>query len=252
MLVDPDLIPHPFGLADDHATLASDWHRHARPQLLYAISGSLRLETRAALVLLPPERAAWIPAGIEHRASTGRPLRLRTVYFDREPPDGDIAVFEAPPLLREMARQACAWGLEPPARPEVAPFFAAFRHLVRAWADRPLRIALPSPRSPAVRRGLDRLLEHLDRPVGVADAAAAAGMSERTFQRRCRDELGVNLQSWLVNARMVRALELLADPELPIGDVALRCGYDSPAAFARVFARVVGEPPTRWRARRAE
>lgn len=248
-IVDPDALPHPFGLAEDLPALLSEWHAHRRPQLLYASAGALRLQAADREVLLPPERAAWIGAGLLHRVEARRPVSLRTVYFlpDDDPIPGALQVFTAPPLLREMAVQAGAWGPRPPDLPEVVPFFQAFAALSLRWRERLLPVELPAARSPELRRALSFLQDHLDRPVGLADAARAGGLSERTLQRRCRAELGLPLQTWLVRARLMRALELLADPALSVGEVAWRVGYQSQAAFARAFAEALGAPPSAWR-----
>ena len=248
-LLDPDLVPCRFGLAEDVPALLSDWHAHARPQLLYASEGAMRLWAADRLVVLPPERAAWIGAGVAHRVEARRPVRLRTVYFDvsddGEP--GAVTVFSAPPLLREMAIQAAAWGPSPPDRPEVAPFFAAFAAFAAAWRAAPLAADLPAARSPEIAAALVFLLDRLDRPVGVHDAARVAGMGVRTLERRCRAELGCSLQGWLVRARILAALELLADPGRSVGEVAEQVGYASIAAFSRAFRAQMGSPPSAWR-----
>lgn len=248
-ILNPDLLEHPFGLAEDLPAMDTGWHTHARPQLLYATEGALRLWAEDRSVLLPPQRAAWIGAGLRHRVETGRPVRLRTVYF--LPGDGaggePLAVFSAPPLLRELAVLACAWGPQPPELPEVVPFFAAFSALVWRWRQSPLAVDLPQARSPGLAAALAWLDARLDRPVGPADAAKVAGMSSRTLQRRCRAELGVSLQAWLGRARIVAALALLADPDLSIGEIAYRCGYASLSAFSRAFSATLGSPPSAWR-----
>ena len=79
----------------------------------------------------------------------------------------------------------------------------------------------------------------------------AAGLSVRTLQRRCQAELGVPLQAWLHRARIVTALELLADPAASVGEIAVRVGYGSGAAFTRSFAEIMGSPPSEWRGRGA-
>lgn len=249
--LDPDAVPHPFGLAEDLPALLSDWHQHARPQLLYASEGALRLLAADRLVLLPPERAAWIGAGLPHRVEARRPVRLRTVYLapEDDPAPGSLAVFPAPPLLREMAKQAGAWGPAPPDLPEVGPFFRAFAALAARWRAAPLALELPAARSPELVRALDHLLARLDRPVGLEDAARAGGMSARTLQRRCQEELGIGLKRWLTQARLLRALELLADPALSVGEVAWAAGYQSAAAFSRAFSEALGSPPSAWRGR---
>ena len=246
--IDPDALPGRFGLAEDLPALLSDWHQHQRPQLLYASQGALKLQAADRLVVLPPERAAWIPAGLAHRVEASRPVRLRTVYFlacDEVGPQ--MAVFAAPPLLKEMAIQAAAWGAPAPDWPEVEPFFLAFAALAAVWRQRPLSVELPAARSPELAVALDFLLQRLDRPVGLKEAARAAGLSVRTLQRRCQVELGVPLQAWLHRARIVTALELLADPAASVGEIAVRVGYGSGAAFTRSFAEIMGSPPSGWR-----
>lgn len=257
-LLDPDALPGRFGLAEDLPPFSGDWHQHARPQLLYASQGALRLHAADRLVVLPPERAAWIAAGLPHRVEASRPVQLRTVYFlpEDDPPrpsdgapeaEGRMAVFSAPPLLKEMAIQAAAWGPSPPDLPEVCPFFAAFAALAQRWRTRPLRVELAAARSPALARALEFLLARLDRPVGLRDAAKAGGLSARTLQRRCADELDMPLQAWLHRARIVTALQLLADDQRSIGEVATRVGYGGGAAFTRAFVEIMGSPPREWR-----
>lgn len=248
-LLDPDRVPLPaFGLSEDLDRLRSDWHAHGRPQLLYCVEGAMRLRTAARQAVLPPERAAWIPAGLPHQVETGRPVRLRTVYFSPSPADGDdLQIFAAPPLLRELARQAAAWGPAPPPDLPVDAFFIAFRGLLDGWRAEGAIAGLPSAQSPGLQAALDLLLQGLDRPVGLPDAARVGGLSARTLQRRCQQELGMPLQTWLLRARMLRALELLANDSLSVGEVALACGYDTQSAFIRTFHREFGSPPGAWR-----
>lgn len=247
--IDPDQVPAPaFGLAEDLPRMETAAHRHGRPQLLYCIEGAMRLVTASQVAVLPPARAAWLPAGLDHRVYTSRPVRLRTVYFSAaDDVGGDVVVFEAPGLLAEMAKQAAAWGPTPPDRPEVAPFFLAFLGLIQGWRAASTLPALPAARTEGLGVALAWLLERLDRPVSALDAARVAGLSERTLQRRCREELGVGLHQWLVRARVLRAMELLADPELSVGEVGVRCGYETGSSFIRVFQGETGQTPGDWR-----
>lgn len=244
-VIDPDELPSPFGLAQDWPVLSTGRHTHRRAQLLYATQGAMRLTTDSVWAVLPPDRAAWIPGSVAHEVSCRRPVALRTVYFDPRPDDGQIAVFEAPALLRELVVEICALGPALPPEGRVLP--EALRWLVDRWKRAPLPVTLPSARTPEIGRALDHLLQHLAHPVGLEDAAKAAGLSPRSLQRRARDELGTGLASWLQRARVQRAVELLADPELEIGEIALRCGYQSPAAFTRAFTAVTGVLPSAWR-----
>lgn len=56
------------GIASDMGVHDSGMHSHLRHQLLFSAAGSITIEMDNTLCLLPPRRAAWIPAGTVHRA----------------------------------------------------------------------------------------------------------------------------------------------------------------------------------------
>ena len=232
--------------------MTSEWHTHDRPQLLFCVSGALRLRTSSTVALLPPDRAAWIPAGCRHQAHSSAPVSLRTVWFAAEPPQPDpIQVFPAPPLLRELAREIARWGPEHPNTALEHHTTAALRQHLDTWRTVDAGLSLPAATDPDVQRALESWLQHLHAPIGVEDAARQAGMSVRTLQRRCKTGLPITLRQWLRRARMLRARELLTNPSTPIVEVAIRCGYASQAAFTRAFTTEVGQTPSAWRQERA-
>ena len=71
-MLDPDAMPGPFGLAEDLGALDAPCHTHRRAQLLYATAGAMRLRAGGRLVVLPCDRAAWIPGGTPHRVLRGK------------------------------------------------------------------------------------------------------------------------------------------------------------------------------------
>ena len=48
---------------------------------------------------------------------------------------------------------------------------------------------------------------------------------------------------------LLRAVELLARPDLDVAEVALACGYETSSSFTRLFHAELGEPPATWRRR---
>ncbi len=240
-----------FGRAVLGEELDVPWHAHRRPRLILAREGAVRIWTRARIQVLPPGCAAWVPAGLRHAMTSENTVRLDVLSFphDGAPPaeDASVDIISAPPLLRELCAHAAGWGPNPPNADLAAAFFATLRGLLEGWLETPLDVALPAPQSSPLKRALFHLLDRLDRPVGLPDAARAGSMSERTLQRRCRAELETSLSSWLTRARILARLELLTDDALPIADVALRCGYNSPAAFTRAFSHHLGHTPSAWR-----
>ena len=57
---------------------------------------------------------------------------------------------------------------------------------------------------------------------------------------------------YLTNWRMQVAAALLRDTNATVASVAQDVGYDSEAAFARAFKRLVGKPPAAWRREMAD
>lgn len=250
--IDVDSVALPaFGLSDEHAPGEAAPHAHAKHQLLYAERGTLELTADGARWLLPPERAAWIGAGVEHSVKWLSAVSLRTVYFARGAalvPGARCAVFTAVPLAREMIAWAMHWGPERASegRAESA-FFAALAALAGTWAESPLPFSLPVARSQELARALEHVLARLGEDVDVAQTARAAGVSERTLARRFQDETGMGFRAFVGKARMLRAMALLAAPGARVTDVALAVGFESPAAFTRAFEAFAGERPKDYR-----
>lgn len=106
------------------------------------------------------------------------------------------------------------------------------------------------PRSRASLAGLiDWALANLDQPLGVDVLARRAGMSQRTFARRFREQTGATPLQWLLAVRTQRAQELLETSTLPLGEVATTAGFDSSVTFRARFQRVVGVSPALYRRR---
>jgi AraC-like DNA-binding protein len=80
----------------------------------------------------------------------------------------------------------------------------------------------------------------------LSAAAEAAGMSERSFQRRL-GSAGLTFSEVVEAARFERARELLADPAVRVIDVSAELGYSDSANFTRAFRRWSGVPPQLFR-----
>lgn len=84
-------------------------HRHKMAQILFTRQGCVRLTLNdgALLCLLPPGRAAWIPAEVSHRAEMKNIVDYRSVWFQpqRYPQlPTQSAILNVVPLLRETIR----------------------------------------------------------------------------------------------------------------------------------------------------
>ena len=65
----------------DAIDISMNLERHL---LVYGIEGLFQLDTDAATWRLPPSRVAWIPAGQLVRASTIKPVRCISVFYQQD------------------------------------------------------------------------------------------------------------------------------------------------------------------------
>lgn len=79
--------------------------------------------------------------------------------------------------------------------------------------------------------------------VRMRDIAAYTGVQEKYLCSLFKKERGTSPYHYLLNVRFQRAIELLSDPGLTIGDVARSVGYEDPLLFSKMFKRFKGLPP---------
>ncbi len=83
-------------------------------------------------------------------------------------------------------------------------------------------------------------------PWTIAELAREAHLSEKQFQRLCRQELGRSPQQQLMWLRMRRATELLLAGNRKIQTVAAAVGYQNPFVFSTTFKRMMGWSPSQY------
>ncbi|WP_410623858.1 AraC family transcriptional regulator [Amycolatopsis sp. cmx-8-4] len=223
-------------------------HRHRRAQVLYGVTGSMRVETADGAWTVPPHRAVLIPAGTPHAVRmTG--VSTRSLYVEpRAVPwfPARCRVVEVTPLLRELLREAV--DIEPryAARGRDAVLLQLVLHELRRAA--PLPLDLPLPADPELRRLCQDFLAAPRVDVRPAAWAARLHVAERTLHRRFRAETGLGLAPWRRRACVLHALPLLA-AGAPVAEVATGLGYAGPGAFTTMFHRLLGAPPSEFRER---
>jgi AraC-like DNA-binding protein len=74
-------------------------------------------------------------------------------------------------------------------------------------------------------------------------------VSERTLRRLFQDTLGLSWRTYLLHARMLRAMALLAAPGQSVQETSTAVGFDSLSAFTRAFTQFCGETPSTYRKR---
>jgi transcriptional regulator GlxA family with amidase domain len=100
-----------------------------------------------------------------------------------------------------------------------------------------------------LRRARDLLEREYVRPLNVPAMARAALMSPSLFSRRFREAYGETPYAYLQTRRVERAMGLLRDGRMSVTDVCVAVGFTSLGSFSSTFTRLVGEPPSAYKAR---
>ncbi|MEU3611863.1 helix-turn-helix domain-containing protein [Streptomyces sp. NPDC006872] len=110
-------------------------------------------------------------------------------------------------------------------------------------------IEQPVPEAGAASTAATRAwaLQHLDEPLVLADLAAHARMSLRTFARRFHDEVGLSPGRWLIQQRVVHARQLLEASDLSVDQIAGRVGFATGASLRQHLHAAIGVSPQAYR-----
>ena len=107
-------------------------------------------------------------------------------------------------------------------------------------------------RTEAASRRLLRARDAMDRryagPLDVPELAQIALTSEAHFIRTFKQTFGETPHRYLQRRRLERAMALLRETDRPVTDICLEVGFTSLGTFSRTFTRVLGMPPTAYRA----
>jgi len=228
--------------------------RFDRDYLLHAVSGALRIEIGKTRWVLPSSFAAWVPADTKMVVTLNHPVTSCSILvkpgLEHGMPNRPVA-FQMTRMTRDMAFHCRDWGKDA-AHPRHAPvFFAALLSACAALIGTSINVARPVSEDPALARAIVFTEDQLDHPLTAQDVAQAAGLSERTMQRRFATELGASWGQVFKQIRMIRAVELLALRQMSIVQIAMACGYSSMSAFNRNFRAYAGVTPTEFRDRLA-
>jgi AraC-like DNA-binding protein len=98
-----------------------------------------------------------------------------------------------------------------------------------------------------MRRATELLEAHLDGKIGLQQIADACELSVSHFARAFKQSFRRPPYKWLMERRVDKARDLMANSRLPLTDIAIRCGFADQSALNRVFKRIHGVAPGIWR-----
>ena len=126
-----------------------------------------------------------------------------------------------------------------------------FVEVLRSWID------LSAPEQggwlgamsdPHIGPALKLIHENPERPWTLSDLGHRVGLGRSVFSARFTKLVGQSMYRYLIERRMAEAAFLLETSDEPIARIASRVGYETAAAFSKLFHRYHGLSPGRYRA----
>ncbi|MCX6847298.1 MAG: AraC family transcriptional regulator [Verrucomicrobia bacterium] len=111
---------------------------------------------------------------------------------------------------------------------------------------------LPQPRpgtSDRISLACEFIASHLPEPIYVADLAAIVGLGKSAFSRLFKKSTGRTVPQYVNELRIARACLLLTKTDLTVSQIAMDCGFVSPAHFQRQFREHQHCVPLTYRSR---
>jgi AraC-like DNA-binding protein/quercetin dioxygenase-like cupin family protein len=225
-------------------------HMHREAQLVYAAKGTMQVTTPKGRWLVPPDRAVWVPARLEHSIDVLADIDMRTLYFDlawltREDRSKSLEsefVVRVSQLLHE-AILALFDGRNDPGRTGLLVRLAILElHQAEDSAT-----FIPLPHEPRCRRAADIVLADPTGSHEIETLAREVGTSARTLSRLFSSETQLSFKSWCQRARIAAATEKLSmEADVSVKQLASDLGYASVPAFSHAFRQVTGKTPTEF------
>jgi AraC-like DNA-binding protein len=225
-----------------------DPHSHTWAQVLYAVAGVMWVEVGHEALVVPPQRAVWLPPETVHSIRMMSAVEMRNLYLresDVQHLSTEPDVFEVNGLLRELITTLAERESERDSQyVDVAYRFVALElgHAARYS----LRIPLPDASDRRLVTLCHAVIENPSVDVSFEQHAASVGASVRTLARLFSSALGLGFAEWRRQVQLAIALSRLAEGQ-SIGAVAHSLGYRL-SSFSDMFRRELGVSPSEFTA----
>lgn len=225
------------------STILTD-HTHEMGQIKFALSGIMVVSSTEGHWVVPPTRALWLAPNVRHRVRMLGKVRLRSVFvnpaFSHGLPE-QSCMLPVSPLFREVIAAVASASFSAMPSRRIKLLMNLLLEEVNQQSALPLH--LPTPRDHRLATICMHIQEHLDDMKTLKEWSKDLGYDQRTLHRLFIHELGMSFGQWRQQAKLLAALEWLAEGRQVLG-VALDLGYQTQSAFTAMFRRNLGITPS--------
>lgn len=227
-------------------------HMHDKHQIIYTLSGTLRIQIGATNYFIPEQHLAWIPRNVEHElSSNNRQISLLIFYVALDLPEEDtrqqFGVYNTNAIILENLKFiSSAEGLiRESEQPDLYLYALSFFRLLPAMSQSrkiPLQ-ALAIPDDVRLHPVLNYITAHIGEDLKIEQVAHSFGFSVRNLSRLMLAS-GIRFSTYLNYQRITHAIELFADGDKTMQQIAYEVGFNTPNNFNRVFKQLTGINPS--------
>lgn len=118
------------------------------------------------------------------------------------------------------------------------------RHAVQRFLAANYRGGLPGYRLKQVTEFIEG---NLGQDISLQQLAGVAGMSAHYFAELFKRSTGLAPHQFVLRRRIERAKQVLCESKRSVSDAGLSAGFENASHFARMFRKIVGVSPSRFR-----
>ncbi|WP_332767770.1 AraC family transcriptional regulator [Pseudomonas koreensis] len=212
-----------------------------------------------------PDKLCILPAEHESGWVVNGDIRLAHLYFsaeqfalgcvtllDREPREMQLRehTFLEDPQQAQRFRQLLALNWDEPAERLLTSSLAheLISHTLLRQVGARQGLRLKGGLAAHQRRQLVAYIDsQLAEPISLGQLAGLCALSEYHFARMFRASFGLPPHQYVLARRLDRARQMLRGTLLPLGEIALACGFASASHFTNRFRQVLGGTPGEYR-----
>jgi len=222
-------------------------HHHVWYQLMYASKGVLNVEYQNQIMLVPPQKAIWLPPNCHHRVRVPMGAHFHSVYF-------------RPDVVAELGDESKVLSITALVR-ELILAVGELTHFENTLDDKGLRLtqvlidqlslqedsalSLLIPSDKRLNKLVSAIIQTPCNALNLEQWSKELGLSSRTISRLFNKDVGMGFKEWRQKVRLLEAINLL-EQGLSVTQVALDVGYQSPSAFTYAFKQVFKTNPVRY------
>lgn len=269
------------GYRSQHTDSSDDiipWHWHEEMEIIYLLSGQLKLKVQGKTFCLQQGEAIFINSNILHFAAAEKHCEIHSLVFHSTLITGqDKSIFALKyitPLINCTALNICHislafnWG-----KNIVTDFIHAFEAIALEPSGYEFTVrenlshlcltlyqqyekevekgyAELNQDSIRIRKMLDFIHEHYSDDLTLTQIAKSADIGERECLRCFQRGIQISPMQYLIKYRVtLGATMLLQTPNRSILEISIQCGFDSPSNFSQMFKRFFKCTPRDYRKR---